>query len=242
MNAQRNAHKPQNEQSGRHQQANQQPTPNEQYFNASPSSADVRRDRTVTIRGREQRVQVSNGVFSANRVDLGTSVLLKGAPEPPATGKFLDIGCGWGPITLALAQASPEAEVHAIDVNERALELTVDNARTNGCGNVHATQVDEDGKPLADQIAGVTEPLEDDARFDLIWSNPPIRVGKDVLHTLLMTWLPRLNAGGAAYLVVQKNLGADSLIPWLADALGDEFAVGKYASSKGYRIIEILRQ
>ncbi len=242
MNAQRNAHGPGNKRMDRRQPQPSDPQPNEQYFNASPSSADVRRTMTVTIRGREQRVQVSNGVFSANRVDLGTSVLLRGAPEPPAIGRFLDIGCGWGPITLALAQASPNARVHAIDVNERALELTVGNAAANGCANVHATQVDESGKPLPDQISDITEPLDDDATFDLIWSNPPIRVGKAVLHTLLMTWLPRLNPTGAAYLVVQKNLGADSLIPWLAEALGDEFTVGKYASSKGYRIIEVLRQ
>ena len=80
-----------------------------------------------------------------------------------------------------------------------------------------------------------------DVTFDLIWSNPPIRVGKDVLHELLMTWLPRLNAGGTAYLVVQKNLGSDSLIPWLATQLGDGYEVSKYASSKGFRVIEVMK-
>lgn len=199
----------------------------EQYFNAAPTSADVRRTLTVTLRGVEQQVQVSNGVFSGNRVDLGTSVLLRGAPEPPRSGSFLDIGCGWGPITLALAEASPDAQVTAVDVNERALELTAANAKANGCGNV--TVLAADAVPA-------------DRTFDLIWSNPPIRIGKDALHELLMTWLPRLNAGGSAYLVVQKNLGADSLIPWLDETLGDDFAVSKYASSKGYRIIEVLRR
>ena len=198
----------------------------EQYFNAAPTSADVRRTLTVTLRGREQRVQVSNGVFSGNRVDLGTSVLLRGAPEPPAAGSFLDIGCGWGPITLALAEASPEARVTAIDVNERALELTAANAAANGCGNVTVL--------AADAVPG-------DLTFDLIWSNPPIRIGKEALHGLLISYLPRLNPGGEAYLVVQRNLGADSLIPWMADALGGDFTVRKYASSKGYRVIEVLR-
>lgn len=76
-------------------------------------------------------------------------------------------------------------------------------------------------------------------RFDVIWSNPPIRIGKEALHELLMEWLPRLVSDGHAYLVVQRNLGSDSLIPWLAEHLGDGYEVGKYASSKGYRVIDV---
>ena len=190
----------------------------EQYFAAEPQSKDVRKTLHVTLRGNEADVEVSNGVFSGNRVDLGTSVLLRQAPEPPEEGTFLDLGCGWGPIALALGFASPKADIWALDVNERALELTRRNAELNGMGNIPA-----------------------ETTFDLIWSNPPIRVGKEVLHTLLMTWLPRLNAGGAAYLVVQKNLGSDSLIPWLATQLGDGYEVNKYASSKGFRVIEVMK-
>ena len=145
---------------------------------------------------------------------------------PPAHGDFLDIGCGWGAISLALALESPEASVYAIDVNERAIELTERNAELNCCANIHAGEA-----------ADVPEGLE----FELIWSNPPIRIGKQELHTLLMTWLPRLAPDGYAYLVVQKNLGSDSLMRWLAQALGSTFTVAKYASSKGYRVIEVHR-
>ena len=222
----------------------------EQYFAAHPASKDVRRTLHVTLRGHDASMQVSNGVFSASRLDLGTAVLLRHAPEPPETGTLLDLGCGWGPITLSMAFDSPNATVWAVDVNERALELTAANAKANSCGRVHVTQVDERGIPLpADRqpaLPGITpqssaEPLPDNLTFDEIWSNPPIRIGKEALHTLLMAWLPRLTPGtGAAYLVVQKNLGSDSLIPWLADALGERFAVSKYASSKGFRIIEVL--
>ncbi|MBT1179476.1 methyltransferase [Bifidobacterium vespertilionis] len=199
----------------------------EQYFNAAPSSEDVRRTLNVTLRGEECAVEVSNGVFSGNRVDLGTSVLLKQAPQPPAEGTFLDVGCGWGPIAIALAKASPEARVVAIDVNERAIELTAKNAKANGCANVETMAADA---------------VPADLTFDVIWSNPPIRIGKDALHDLLMAWLPRLNPGGEAYLVVQKNLGADSLIPWLANALGEGYAVSKYHSAKGYRVIEVAKE
>ncbi len=177
----------------------------EQYFAAEPSSEDVRRRMKVTLRGQDAVVEVSNGVFSGSRLDLG---------------------CGWGPVSLALAFASPKADVWAVDVNERALDLTRANAKSNGCEHIHAAS---------------PEQVPADLTFDAIWSNPPIRIGKDALHDLLMTWLPRLNPAGAAYLVVQKNLGADSLIPWLATALGDDYEVSKYHSAKGYRVIEVLR-
>ncbi len=198
----------------------------EQYFAADPQSKDVRRKLHVTLRGNEADVEVSNGVFSGGRLDLGTSVLLRQAPEPPEEGSFLDLGCGWGPIALTLGFESPKSEIWALDVNERALELTKRNAEINGIKNVRTV--------LAADIPS-------DTTFDLIWSNPPIRVGKEVLHELLMTWLPRLSNGGAAYLVVQKNLGSDSLIPWLASHLGDGYEVGKYASSKGFRVIEVVK-
>lgn len=207
----------------------------EQYFSADPSSKDVRRTLHVQLRGRDTDVEVSNGVFSGSRLDLGTSVLLKQAPEPPEHGNLLDLGCGWGPIALSLAFASPEATVWAADVNERALELTELNAKRNGCGNVRVIRTDADAKPV-DPTA-----LSPDLTFDAIWSNPPIRIGKEALHTMLMNWLPRLSPDGVAYLVVQKNLGADSLINWLADALGDGYAVSKYHSAKGFRVIEVAR-
>lgn len=221
-------------------------TDGEQYFSSTPDSADVRRKLTVTLRDHEAQVETSNGVFSGNRLDLGTSVLLRLAPDAPQTGEFLDLGCGWGPVALTLAFESPEAHITAIDVNERALELTAANAKANGCANISLTQTDADGRPLEPQPAALPDgtplsPVPADRTFDLIWSNPPIRIGKEALHTLLMAWLPRLKPQGAAYLVVQKNLGADSLIPWLADALGENFTVAKAASSKGFRIIEILR-
>lgn len=210
--------------------AKESKTSGEQYFSTNPNSLDLRRTLQVDLRGKEVSVQVSNGVFSSSKLDLGTAVLLKHAPQPPENGRFFDIGCGWGAISLALGFESPNAQIYAVDVNERALELTNINAKNAGLNNIHTYLVEDALKE---------DELKD---IDLIWSNPPIRVGKDVLHNILLTWLPRLKVGGAAYLVVQKNLGSDSLIPWLSKNLGEDFSVEKYASSKGYRIIEVLRK
>lgn len=137
-----------------------------------------------------------------------------------------------GAISIAMGLESPEAEIVAVDVNERALELTELNAKNAGLKHIRTSLVDDALKE--------NNTLEFN-NFDLIWSNPPIRVGKEMLHDILMTWIPRLKVGGAAYLVVQKNLGSDSLIPWLAANLGENYNVEKYASSKGYRIIEVIK-
>lgn len=192
------------------------------YFTAAPASADERRRVRVRLAGREVDVEVATGVFSPGGVDKGTAVLLDAAPAPPATGTFLDLGCGWGPVALTLALRSPSATVYAVDVNERALDLTGRNAATLGLAGVRASTADG---------------IPDAVRFDLIWSNPPIRVGKAALHALLRAWLPRLAPGGAAYLVVQKNLGSDSLQRWVEADLG--MPCTRLASSRGFRVLEV---
>lgn len=200
---------------------------NTHYFTAADGEGDDRRrPLTVTLAGRDLEVVTASGVFSADRLDLGTRVLLSRAPAPPQHGDLLDLGCGWGPIALALALAAPAARVWAIDVNPRALTLTGENAARLGLANVQV---------LAPQD------LPDDVRFAAIWSNPPIRVGKAALHAMLLRWLPRLADGAAAYLVVQRNLGADSLQAWLDAELPDGFTVTRHASAKGFRVLRVAR-
>lgn len=159
---------------------------------------------TVEMRvgSRRLTLRTAAGVFARDGLDKGTAVLLDEAPAPPTGGDLLDLGCGYGPIALTLAVRSPRATVWAVDVNERARELCAANAEAADLGNVRVVAPDE---------------VPDDVRFAAIWSNPPIRVGKQALHALLLHWLPRLADGGAALLVVQKNLGSDSLQRWLTD-------------------------
>lgn len=194
------------------------------YFTAEPASADERRLLDVTLAGRSVRAWTAPGIFSPGRVDLGTQVLLREVPPPPADGDLLDLGCGWGPLALTMALASPAAQVWAVDVNRRSLDLVRRTATDLGLSGIRA--VEPDGVP-------------DDVAFATIWSNPPIRVGKAALHALLARWLPRLAPDGVAYLVAQRNLGADSLHRWLAEDLG--LPTERVGSAKGFRILRVTR-
>jgi 16S rRNA G1207 methylase RsmC len=192
------------------------------YFSSQPAGPGRRQTVPVVLAGRELEVVTAGGVFSGARLDLGTRVLLREAPPPPATGNLLDLGCGWGPLALTLGLLSPAATVWAVDVNERALELTGENARRAGLARVRP-------------VLPVAVPA--DLALDAIWSNPPIRIGKEALHELMLRWLPRLRPGAQAHLVVQRNLGADSLQSWLAGALEGRATVERAGSAKGYRVL-----
>ena len=201
--------------------------PQEHYFSSKPADDDALRTVTVRLAGRELQVLTAGGVFSPGHVDLGTRVLLDEVPGPPATGHVLDLGAGWGPVALTLGLEAPHATVWAVDVNERALDLVRRNAARVGLSNVNAALPDD---------------VPDDVRFAAIWSPPPIRTGKAELHELLRRWLPRLEAGATAWLVVQKNLGADSLQRWLAEDLGDGWRVERAATAKGFRVLAVTRE
>lgn len=199
----------------------------QQYFSDhTPANEDDLRLLTFTARGHDLQMWVSDKVFSGSRLDLGTRQLLAEAPQPPASGRFLDLGCGWGPIAVTLACESPDAEIWAVDVNTRAMDLTIRNAAVNGGTNIQVI-------PAPDALE---KARAEGTRFDLIWSNPPVRVGKEAMHAMLTDWLSLLAEDGRAYLVVQRNLGADSLIAWLNE---QGFPSAKIASKKGYRIIEV---
>ena len=171
----------------------------------------------MAARGLRFDLATDRGTFSPGRLDPGTGFLLDAAPEPPTAGRFLDLGCGYGPIACTLAQLAPGAEVVAVDVNERARALCAANAAALGLGNVV-----------------VAAPDAVDGTFDLLWSNPPIRIGKAALHDLLRHWIGRLAPGGTAVLVVNRHLGADSLQRWLTE---EGHPTERLASKKGYRLL-----
>lgn len=196
------------------------------YFASSPEGPLVTREITVNLNGNKTQVLTAGGIFSPEHIDQGTQVLLSHIEAANPTGTFLDIGCGWGPIALALALQSPKATIYAIDVNERSIELTKMNADKLGITNI---------------IVCKPEDVPHDVLFDEIWSNPPIRVGKKVLHEILNLWINKLVKGGTARLVVQKNLGSDSLHKWLVEEFTPGFESTRIDSSKTFRVLKVSK-
>ena len=198
-----------------------------QYFDPAPQAPSRPRQVELQLRdlGRTVVLATDRGVFSGDRIDTGTRLLVDHGPPVPDSGDLLDLGCGYGPLAVALALRAPAARVWAVDVNERAVGLCARNAESLGLppGRLRACTPDE-----------VPEGL----RFAALWSNPPIRVGGSALHDLLRRWLERLDEGGRAALVVQRHLGADSLATWLGD---QGFAVERLRAKQGYRILAVGR-
>ncbi|MCO8128307.1 class I SAM-dependent methyltransferase [Acidimicrobiia bacterium EGI L10123] len=193
------------------------------YFAEAPTARRRPGHIVVDLHGDRFELATDSATFSPRRLDPGTAFLLDAAPAPPPTGTFLDLGCGYGPIALVLARERPDARIVAVDVNERSRELCTRNAEALGCTNVDVRAPDEVDPAL---------------RYDLIWSNPPIRIGKDALHDLLLRWLERLTPDGEAVLVMGRNLGADSMQRWLGE---QGFPTERLASKRGYRLLRSQR-
>ena len=193
------------------------------YFDAQPSVGSNRQQIELSLADVFLELGTDSGVFSAGRVDPGTRYLLQEMPPVPnETASVLDLGCGYGPIALTMARRAPAATIVGVDVNERALDLARANARANGIDTASFVTAAE---------------VPSDQRFDLIVSNPPIRIGKQALHDLLSGWIPRLSPGGRAWMVVQKHLGSDSLASWMTD---QGWPTTRLSSRKGYRILETM--
>ena len=197
---------------------------NEHYFSKAPAGERKLKEVSFSVGGREITARASTGTFSSSGLDKGTKVLLSQSNLFPKSGNVLDLGCGWGPIALAIATICPDSRVWAIDVNARSVELTQQNAENLGLKNVESL--------LADALPA-------DLKFKEIWSNPPIRIGKAELHELLRKYLGRLLPGGRSMLVVQKQLGAESLMKWLSEEFTN-CSVHKAHAYKGYWVIELI--
>jgi 16S rRNA (guanine1207-N2)-methyltransferase len=193
------------------------------YFSPSPDVPSRPSSVRLDLPDLSLTLRTDRGVFSGDRIDPGTRYLLTAAPAPPRAGHLADIGCGYGPIALTLAARAPGATVWAVDINERALELTRINARAAGLTNVRVASPDA---------------VPHDVRLAALWSNPPVRVGKAALHDLLDRWLGRLETNGTALLVVQRHLGSDSLHRWLE---ARDWSVTRLGSRAGYRLLEVRR-
>lgn len=193
---------------------------NDHYFSSSPLSEHYARNVILHLHDIDAELATDSGVFSPKRIDPGTQRLLEERSLViPESGDLLDLGCGYGPIAITLARRFPDRRVWAVDVNERACGLTRQNAKSLGLYNIETIKPGD---------------VPADAAIGAIFSNPPIKSGKALLHELLLHWLPRLQPGGYAYLVVHKHLGSDSLMKWLNE---QGFVTTRVSSGGGYRIL-----
>lgn len=201
-----------------------EPAGHSHYFDNDPNLESRRNTVTVALADTAFELVTDRGVFSPKRLDPGTKVLLsKGARfDPEAAPIVADIGTGYGPIACTVARRCRSAQIWAIDINKRAIELCSLNAERLGLANIEALHSDD---------------VDENLRFDRIVSNPPIRIGKARLHELLTHWLNKLKPDGYAELVVQKHLGSDSLQRWL---ISQGWPTERVLSYQSYRILKVL--
>ncbi|SDN59446.1 16S rRNA (guanine1207-N2)-methyltransferase [Fictibacillus solisalsi] len=191
------------------------------YYSENPDAKSNPKTWTFVLRNRELKFTSDAGVFSKKEVDFGSRLLIEEFVFPEISGDCLDVGCGYGPIGLALAKEDESRQLLMVDVNERALELTRENARKNGISNVEVRKSN-----LFDNVQ--------ESGFAAILTNPPIRAGKRVVHQLFEDSYEKLQSNGELWVVIQKKQGAPSAIEKLKAVFDEVETVSK---SKGYFII-----
>ncbi|MCL7749097.1 class I SAM-dependent methyltransferase [Halalkalibacter alkaliphilus] len=192
------------------------------YYSENPTVGSEERDWTFTLRGQTFNFYSDRGVFSKNEVDFGSKLLIDAFEFPSIEGDLLDVGCGYGPIGLSLAASEKNRLVHMVDVNERALHLSERNAERNAISNVDIYK--------SNCLDGVSK-----IDFAVILTNPPIRAGKKVVHTIFEQSYGHLKEQGELWVVIQKKQGAPSAIEKLESHFGEVTVVEK---KKGYFIIK----
>lgn len=192
---------------------------NDQYYTADPTSESKPVPCAFPYRGHGMNFMTDAGVFSKGELDQGTRLLLDALPA--LFGDVLDLGCGWGAIGVSIARANPDCRVVMADVNRRALQLSRDNLERN---RVTAEVIESDG------MAAVL-----DRTFDAVITNPPIRAGKQVIYKMFSDAATHLNQGGALYLVIRKQQGAESCVKYLKTLFGQ---VEKLDKSGGFWVLK----
>ncbi|MBY0218011.1 class I SAM-dependent methyltransferase [Paenibacillus illinoisensis] len=194
------------------------------YYSDKPQVAHDRRATEAELRGWKLRFVTDAGVFSKSGIDYGSRVLID-AVELTAGAHVLDVGCGYGPIGLTAAKLVPEGHVTMIDINERAVELSRENAKANGITNVTVLQ--------SNLLSEVNQ-----RDFDAVLTNPPIRAGKETVHTIFEQAYQHLKVGGSLWIVIQKKQGAPSAKAKLESLFG---RVEEVTKDKGYRIFKAVK-
>ncbi len=196
------------------------------YYSHNPDVESNPQTITFELRGQSFRFKTDQGVFSKKEVDFGSRVLIETFELPDAEGPLLDVGCGYGPIGLSLAKDYHDRTVHMVDVNERALSLARENAKENKVQNVRIYQSDRYSKVV-------------EKNFAAILTNPPIRAGKETVHSILENSYEHLSELGELWVVIQKKQGAPSAMDKMETLFSNVEIVAK---KKGYYILKSVKE
>lgn len=194
---------------------------NDHYFSRQPNTESRPKKWNAELAGRKYLFASDEGVFSKQGIDFGSKLLIETFESPDLEGNFLDVGCGYGPIGLSMAASNPKRDVYMVDINERAVKLSCENAQLNQIHNVQIFQ------------SNLFEKVQGD--FASIVTNPPIRAGKGVVYQLFEEAHRHLSAGGEFWAVIRKQQGAVSSLKKLSSVFANTEVVVK---KKGYFVIK----
>ncbi|MEM2150755.1 MAG: class I SAM-dependent methyltransferase [Candidatus Bathyarchaeia archaeon] len=192
----------------------------EHYFTPEPKSKPELRLISAYLRGRRFQFLTSAGVFSKNRVDLGTRVLVKHMILPDR-GYILDIGCGYGVIGIVAAASNPNIHVVMVDINRRAVNLAKRNIKINGVINAEA------------RCGNLYEPVKGMV-FECILSNPPISAGLATVKAIVAEAPKYMSDGGTLQVVVKSKVGRERFTQMLKETFGNFTVI---ARESGYRVL-----
>ncbi|MEQ9810681.1 class I SAM-dependent methyltransferase [Streptococcus jiangjianxini] len=192
------------------------------YYEENPNSSHDIQELKVTLLGESFRFKTDAGVFSKKMIDFGSQVLLNTLTFD-SDDSVLDVGCGYGPLGISLAKVQG-VKATMVDINNRALDLAKENAKSN------KVEVEIYQSNIYEKVTG---------KFDHIISNPPIRAGKEIVHTILEESFHYLNEGGDLTIVIQKKQGAPSAKTKMEEVFGN---VDTLKKDKGYYILRSVKE
>lgn len=197
----------------------------EHYYTNNPNSKSNEQIIKGYIKNKEYNFITDNGVFSKDSVDFGTKTLLENFNSQKNKAKVCDLGCGYGVVSIFLADNYKNFSFTMIDINKRSLELSNKNIKLNKVLN-----------PIKLIENNALDNIEE--RFDIILTNPPIRAGKEVVHKIMKQSFASLNSNGELWVVIQKKQGMASCKKLLENLFNDVKVVAK---NKGYYIIKSIK-
>lgn len=193
-----------------------------QYFDNDNNIKHNKRIIEFYFNDKNYNLYSDNGVFSKDKFDYGTRLLLDSIDISKLSGNVLDLGCGIGVVGIILGTINKNINIDMIDINERAISLVRDNLTLNKVkANVFSSDV----------YSNVNK------KYDYIITNPPIRAGKEVVRKFLLGGYDYLNDNGILYFVMRKDHGVKSMIK----ELESKYNVTIVNKDKGFYIVSLTK-